>query len=115
MIVHASGVNSNGVSFTVVAAPSIASLSPTSGAVGASVTITGTGFSGASGVKFGNPDFVALATAFGAKGYRVDSARSLGPILAQALAHPGPSIVDVPVDYENAKLTAGLGQLICPI
>ncbi|PYN31970.1 MAG: acetolactate synthase large subunit [Candidatus Rokuibacteriota bacterium] len=68
-----------------------------------------------SGVKFGNPDFVALAAAFGAKGYRVDSARSLGPILAEALAHPGPSIVDVPVDYENAKLTAGLGQLICPI
>jgi acetolactate synthase-1/2/3 large subunit len=68
-----------------------------------------------SGVKFGNPDFVALAAAFGAKGYRVDSARALGPILAQALAHPGPSIVDVPVDYENARLTAGLGQLICPI
>jgi acetolactate synthase I/II/III large subunit len=68
-----------------------------------------------SGVKFGNPDFVALAAAFGAKGYRVDSARALGPVLAEALAHPGPSIVDVPVDYENAKLTAGLGQLICPI
>ena len=68
-----------------------------------------------SGVKFGNPDFVALAAAFGAKGYRVDSARALGPNLADALAHPGPSIVDVPVDYENAKLTAGLGQLICPI
>jgi acetolactate synthase-1/2/3 large subunit len=67
------------------------------------------------GVKFGNPDFVALAAAFGAKGYRVDSARALGPILAEALAHPGPSIVDVPVDYENAKLTAGLGHLICPI
>jgi len=68
-----------------------------------------------SGVKFGNPDFVALAAAFGAKGYRVDSARALGSVLAAALAHPGPSIVDVPVDYENAKLTAGLGQLICPI
>jgi len=68
-----------------------------------------------SGVKFGNPDFVALAAAFGAKGYRVDSARALGPVLADALAHPGPSIVDVPVDYANAKLTAGLGQLICPI
>ena len=68
-----------------------------------------------SGVKFGNPDFVALAAAFGAKGYRVESARALAPTLAQALAHPGPSIVDVPVDYENAKLTAGLGQLICPI
>jgi len=68
-----------------------------------------------SGVKFGNPDFVALAAAFGAKGYRVDSARALGPVLADALAHPGPSIVDVPVDYASAKLTAGLGQLICPI
>jgi acetolactate synthase I/II/III large subunit len=68
-----------------------------------------------SGVKFGNPDFVALAAAFGAKGFRVDSARALGPILAEALAHPGPSIVDVPVDYQSSKLTAGLGQLICPI
>ena len=67
------------------------------------------------GVKFGNPDFVTLAAAFGAKGYRVNSARDLGPILADALTQPGPSIVDVPVDYENAKLTAGLGQLICPI
>ena len=67
------------------------------------------------GVRFGNPDFVALAAAFGAKGYRVDAARALGPILAEALAQPGPSIVDVPVDYANAKLTAGLGQLICPI
>ena len=67
------------------------------------------------GVRFGNPDFVALAAAFGAKGYRVDSARALAPILAEALAQPGPSIVDVPVDYENAKLTAGLGQHICPI
>jgi len=67
------------------------------------------------GVRFGNPDFVALAAAFGAKGYRVDSARAMGPILAEALAQPGPSIVDVPVDYENAKLTPELGQLICPI
>jgi len=69
-----------------------------------------------SGVTFGNPDFVVLAAAFGAKGYRVESARELGPILADALAQSGPSIVDVPVDYgENAKLTARLGQLVCPI
>jgi acetolactate synthase-1/2/3 large subunit len=68
-----------------------------------------------SGVTFGNPDFVALAAAFGARGFRVESARDLRPILTQALAHPGPSVVDVPVDYEHAKLTAGLGQLICPI
>ena len=69
-----------------------------------------------SGVRFGNPDFVELARAFGVKGYRVESARQLGPILTEALAQTEPSIVDVPVDYrENAKLTARLGQLVCPI
>jgi acetolactate synthase I/II/III large subunit len=69
-----------------------------------------------SGVAFGNPDFVTLAHAYGAKGFRVESARALGPILKEALAWAGPSIVDVPVDYtENPKLTARLGQLVCPI
>src|SRR5207245_630304 len=37
IVVRAAGVNSNGVSFTVLPTPSITSLSPTSGAVGASV------------------------------------------------------------------------------
>src|SRR6266700_701896 len=55
VVVHASGVDSNGVTFTVLATPSITSLSPTSGAVGASVTITGTNFGstqGSSTLKF---------------------------------------------------------------
>jgi len=69
-----------------------------------------------SGVAFTNPDFVALAQAFGARGFRVDSARDLRPVLTEALACPGPSIVDVPVDYrENPKLTERLGHLVCPI
>ena len=69
-----------------------------------------------SGVAFTNPDFVDLARAFGATGFRVDSARDLRPVLTEALACPGPSIVDVPVDYrENPKLTERLGHLVCPI
>jgi acetolactate synthase I/II/III large subunit len=37
-------------------------------------------------------------------------------VLTEALACPGPSIVDVPVDYrENPKLTERLGHLVCPI
>jgi acetolactate synthase I/II/III large subunit len=69
-----------------------------------------------SGVSFDNPDFVVLAQAFGATGYRVESSRELGPVLAKALAGSGVSIVDVPVDYaENTKLTARLGHLVCPI
>jgi RHS repeat-associated protein len=55
VVVHASGVDSNGVNFTVVPAPSITSLSPTGGPVGTSVTITGSNFGstqGSSTVKF---------------------------------------------------------------
>jgi RHS repeat-associated protein len=55
VVVHASGVASNGVSFTVIPPPSITTLSPTSGLVGTSVTITGTNFGstqGTSTVKF---------------------------------------------------------------
>jgi YD repeat-containing protein len=55
VVVRAAGVNSNGVTFTVVPTPTISTLSPTSGAVGASVTITGTNFGatqGTSTVKF---------------------------------------------------------------
>jgi YD repeat-containing protein len=49
VVVTVGGNASNGVSFTVVAAPSITSLSPTSGAVGAPVTITGTNFGATKG------------------------------------------------------------------
>ena len=68
------------------------------------------------GVTFANPDFAALAESFGARGYRVGSARELPEALSRALAHPGPSVIDVPVDYgENARLTERLGHLVCPI
>jgi len=55
VVVTVSGAASNGVSFTVVSAPSITSLSPASGAVGAAVTVTGTNFGSTQGsgtVKF---------------------------------------------------------------
>jgi RHS repeat-associated protein len=56
VVVTVSGVASNGISFTITSAgPSITSLNPTSGAVGTSVTITGTNFGssqGTSTVKF---------------------------------------------------------------
>src|SRR5205823_8965721 len=47
VVVHASGVDSNGVNFTI--SPSITNLSQTSGTVGASVTITGTNFGSTQG------------------------------------------------------------------
>ena len=72
-----------------------------------------TRFGRAGGVTFTNPDFATFARAFGAKGYRVESARDLSKILAEALTEAGPSIVEVPVDYaENTKLAS---SPVCPI
>ena len=60
------------------------------------------------GVEFGNPDFVRLAEAFGCRGFRVEAAAQLPPILKEALAHPGPALIDCPVDYrENGRLSEG--------
>jgi len=63
-------------------------------------------------VDFRNPDLVRYAESFGARGYRVESAAELVPILRQALAQDTVAVVACPVDYaENMKLTQRLGQL----
>jgi acetolactate synthase I/II/III large subunit len=68
-----------------------------------------------SAVKFSNPDFVAYAESFGAKGYRVNAADELGPILKEAMAQEVVSVVSCPVDYRaNLALTDALGDLSGP-
>jgi len=57
------------------------------------------------GMTFGNPDFVAYAQAYGAKGSRVDNADGLAPALEAAFAGGGVHLVVVPVDYaENMRV-----------
>ncbi len=69
----------------------------------------------ASGVDFGNPDFVALAKSFGIEGYGVEKAGDIVPMLESAMNSSGPAVVEVAVDYrENLLLTKHLGDLVCP-
>jgi len=69
-----------------------------------------------SNIDFTNPDFVRYAESFGAKGYRVNSADELLPVLKQAINDNTVVVIDCPVDYrENMKLTEQLGDLVCPI
>jgi acetolactate synthase I/II/III large subunit len=57
------------------------------------------------GLSFGNPDFVAYAAAYGAKGHRVMSAADLVPALNEAFAAGGVHLIVVPVDYsENIRV-----------
>jgi acetolactate synthase-1/2/3 large subunit len=68
-----------------------------------------------SNVHFNNPDFVAYAESFGARGYRVERTADLPTILKEALANNTVSVIDCPVDYrENIKLTEQMGTLVCP-
>ena len=62
--------------------------------------------------RFSNPDFVAYAESFGAKGYRILSAAELLPTLNSALADDTVSVIACPVDYSaNSALIASLGEL----
>ena len=65
--------------------------------------------------SFGNPDFVAYAESFGARGYRVSAAGELLPMLTEALSADTVSVIACPVDYrENLQLTDALGELTGP-
>jgi acetolactate synthase-1/2/3 large subunit len=66
-------------------------------------------------VAFSNPDFVAYAESFGARGYRVQAASDLLPMLTEALSADTVSVITCPVDYsENLRLTNALGELSGP-
>jgi len=61
------------------------------------------------GMRFGNPDFVKYAEAYGASGFRVGSGDRLADVLEQAYQIGGPALVECPIDYsENEKLSADL-------
>ena len=57
------------------------------------------------GLDYGNPDFVAYAESYGARGHRITRTEDLQTTLEKALAEPGVHVVDVPVDYsENDRI-----------
>ncbi|MFP4071077.1 MAG: biosynthetic-type acetolactate synthase large subunit, partial [Desulfovibrionales bacterium] len=64
-----------------------------------------------------NPDFVAVARAYGAEGYRIKTKQELEEILPLALASPNPAFIDVWVDQEEnvypmVPAGAGLSEML---
>jgi acetolactate synthase-1/2/3 large subunit len=47
------------------------------------------------------PDFVKLAEAYGAEGYRIKSPDEVVPILTEAFASPKTAIIDIPIEPEE--------------
>lgn len=71
-------------------------------------------FGKASNIKFGNPDFLKLAEAYGFEGFRVEDSTKLEETLRHAITLNKPVLIDCQVDYsENVKLTQKLGEILC--
>jgi acetolactate synthase-1/2/3 large subunit len=57
------------------------------------------------GMRFGNPDFLRYAEAYGAKGSRITAVDQLVPMIEAAFSGGGVHLLDVPIDYsENTRV-----------
>ncbi len=66
-------------------------------------------------VDFTNPDFVKLAEAHGARGYRLERPADLPNILSEAFKSGGLHVIDAPVDYrENMGLLKEMKMAVAP-
>jgi acetolactate synthase-1/2/3 large subunit len=53
------------------------------------------------GLTYNNPDFVAYAESYGAKGHLVTSAEMLPGLFEHCLNTPGVHLIECPVDYSD--------------
>lgn len=63
------------------------------------------------GTTLHNPDFAALALAYGARGYRVSDAAQARNVVGQWLAEPGPALLEVVCDIEQIMVGTTLSAL----
>jgi len=53
------------------------------------------------GLSYGNPDFVAYAEAYGARGHRVAAAPDFAPLLEQCVRTEGVDLIELPITYAH--------------
>jgi acetolactate synthase-1/2/3 large subunit len=53
------------------------------------------------GLDFGNPDFSAFATSFGARGHRLERSEDLAGLVEECFAAGGLHVIEVPIDYSR--------------
>ena len=58
-----------------------------------------------------NPDFAMMATAYGALGLTVTDSDEIGPVLQQALEHPGPALINIQSSLEHISAYTTIDRL----
>jgi acetolactate synthase I/II/III large subunit len=53
------------------------------------------------GLGYGNPDFVAYADSYGARGHRVEDADAFAPLLRSAIQRTGVDLIELPITYQD--------------
>jgi acetolactate synthase-1/2/3 large subunit len=64
-----------------------------------------------SGTALANPDFAALARAYGAQGETVTTTGEFAPAFERALAHDGPTLLHVKLDPQALTMNVSLDAL----
>ena len=64
-----------------------------------------------SGTALHNPDFAALAQAYGGHGERVTRTEDFAPAYARARAAPGPAVIELVLDPEALSPSQTLSQM----
>ena len=117
-VTTAQGTGTSSASFTVLAAPTVTGFSPTSGAAGATISISGTGFTGTTNVQFNGtnaPFTVNSATSISAT---VLAGATTGPISvtnAQGTGTSGTSFTVVAAPANDLCTAPNLPVLQCGI
>ncbi|MGF1474866.1 MAG: thiamine pyrophosphate-binding protein [Geminicoccaceae bacterium] len=67
-----------------------------------------------SGTAIANPDFAALARAYGARGEQIETTAAFGPALERALEAEGPSLIELVIDPDQIMPGKSLADLARP-
>jgi hypothetical protein len=111
VVVTVAGVPSNGFLFTVTPAPIITSLSPTSGAYGTSVTVSGTGFGwqqGSGTVLFGGTLVTPISWFLSTITFKVPNGATTGNVVVTVGGQPsnGVAFTVLPISVSLSPSTA---------
>ena len=58
-----------------------------------------------------NPDFKAWGEAFGAKGYLIESEGEVEQVVAEAMAHDGPAVIETRISLNHISPAARIDEI----
>jgi acetolactate synthase-1/2/3 large subunit len=58
-----------------------------------------------------NPDFAAWGESFGAKGYRIETEAEVEHIVADAMAHDGPAVIETRISLNHISPNARIDEI----